>query len=321
MNFSEKLIALRKGRGWSQEDLAEQLDISRQSVSKWESSASLPDLDKIIHLSDIFGVTTDYLLRDEQLPESAPVIKDEQPALRRMDDDEVFTYLALVENEAPRFAFATMLCVLSPIPLIATSALSEMLPAVNVEPLMFITLAILLLMVAFAVRMFIAGGIKLSPYDYLEQEPLHISAAAKLETQARQAAQQEDFTSGVVRGVTLCIISAVPLLLVAGFGLSGSTVIFTVCLLLALVAIAVRIFVRVGLVRESYSKILQTGDYTTEAKKHAPIASIYWCGVTAVYLAVSFITVAWHRTWIIWPVAGVLFGCVAAAQQMFSKRR
>lgn len=176
-------------------------------------------------------------------------------------------------------------------------------------------------MVAFAVRMFIAGGIKLSPYDYLEQEPLHISAAAKLETQARQAAQQEDFTSGVVRGVTLCIISAVPLLLVAGFGLSGSTVIFTVCLLLALVAIAVRIFVRVGLVRESYSKILQTGDYTTEAKKHAPIASIYWCGVTAVYLAVSFITVAWHRTWIIWPVAGVLFGCVAAAQQMFSKRR
>ena len=56
---------LRKKNGWSQEDLAERLDISRQSVSKWESGASIPDLERIVNMSQLFGVTTDYLLKDE----------------------------------------------------------------------------------------------------------------------------------------------------------------------------------------------------------------------------------------------------------------
>ena len=63
MALADKIIDLRKKAGWSQEQLAEHLDISRQSVSKWESGASVPELDKIIKISDLFGVTTDYLDR------------------------------------------------------------------------------------------------------------------------------------------------------------------------------------------------------------------------------------------------------------------
>ena len=58
-------MQLRKKNGWSQEELAEQINVSRQSVSKWESGASIPDLNKILMLSQIFGVSTDYLLKDE----------------------------------------------------------------------------------------------------------------------------------------------------------------------------------------------------------------------------------------------------------------
>ena len=65
MNLAEKIIMLRKQKGWSQEGLAEQLDISRQSVSKWESGASIPELDKIVKMSSLFGVSTDYLLKEE----------------------------------------------------------------------------------------------------------------------------------------------------------------------------------------------------------------------------------------------------------------
>ena len=65
MILSEKIAMLRKRSGWSQEDLAERLDISRQSVSKWESGASIPDLERIVNMSQLFGVTTDYLLKDE----------------------------------------------------------------------------------------------------------------------------------------------------------------------------------------------------------------------------------------------------------------
>lgn len=69
MTLAEKLLNLRTDRGLSQGDLAEKLDVSRQSVSKWETGQSVPDLDKIIKLADLFGVTVDDLVREEGQPE------------------------------------------------------------------------------------------------------------------------------------------------------------------------------------------------------------------------------------------------------------
>lgn len=65
MKFEEKLMMLRKSRGMSQEDLAEKLQVSRQAVSRWESGATWPDVPNLIQLSALFGVTTDYLVREE----------------------------------------------------------------------------------------------------------------------------------------------------------------------------------------------------------------------------------------------------------------
>ena len=65
MIFAEKLILLRRKKGWSQEELAEKMDVTRQSVSKWESAQSMPDIEKLIRLSELFGVSTDYLLKEK----------------------------------------------------------------------------------------------------------------------------------------------------------------------------------------------------------------------------------------------------------------
>ena len=65
MIFADKLIQLRKKNGWSQEELANLMNVSRQSVSKWEGAQSIPDLDKMVKLSELFGVSTDFLLKDE----------------------------------------------------------------------------------------------------------------------------------------------------------------------------------------------------------------------------------------------------------------
>ena len=62
MIFADKVVQLRKKSGWSQEELAEKLNVTRQSVSKWEGAQSIPDLEKILQLAQIFGVSTDYLL-------------------------------------------------------------------------------------------------------------------------------------------------------------------------------------------------------------------------------------------------------------------
>ena len=73
MILAEKIAQLRKQKGWSQEELANRLQVSRQAVSKWEGGASIPDLDKILKLSALFEVTTDYLLKDTlEAPDAAP---------------------------------------------------------------------------------------------------------------------------------------------------------------------------------------------------------------------------------------------------------
>ena len=64
MTIGEKILNLRKARGWSQEELAERIGVTRQAVSRWESDSAKPDADKIITVCDLFGVSADYLLRD-----------------------------------------------------------------------------------------------------------------------------------------------------------------------------------------------------------------------------------------------------------------
>ena len=67
MDFAEKLLTLRKANNLTQEQLAEKLDVSRQSVSKWESGQATPELEKIVAMSAIFDVTTDYLLKSSEI--------------------------------------------------------------------------------------------------------------------------------------------------------------------------------------------------------------------------------------------------------------
>lgn len=67
MEFSEKLLTLRKAKNLTQEELAERLNVSRQSVSKWESGQAVPELDKIVAMSTVFDVTTDYLLKSSEI--------------------------------------------------------------------------------------------------------------------------------------------------------------------------------------------------------------------------------------------------------------
>ena len=82
MNVSEKIRTLRKSKGMSQEELAGQVNISRQAVSRWENGTALPDADNIVQLSKLFGVTTDYLLMDSyESDEDSPKIKENNKIL------------------------------------------------------------------------------------------------------------------------------------------------------------------------------------------------------------------------------------------------
>ena len=120
MILADKIIDLRKKNGWSQEELAEHLNVSRQSVSKWESGMSVPDLNKIIAMSELFGVSTDYLLKDElDAPTPSETTgKDAAAPVRTITAEEANEYLAAVEKHSKRITLGVALCILSPMLLI-----------------------------------------------------------------------------------------------------------------------------------------------------------------------------------------------------------
>ena len=93
MKLSEKILYLRKEKGWSQEHLASKLDVSRQAVYKWEAGLALPEIDKIKKLSDIFNITYDNLMNDEI---SLPLINKEASSKEQSNNDD-----AEIEITAP----------------------------------------------------------------------------------------------------------------------------------------------------------------------------------------------------------------------------
>ena len=97
MILADKITEERKRNGWSQEELAEKLGVSRQAVSKWESAASVPDLQRVIQLAELFGVSTDYLLKDEMEQAEITVYSntdaEEVTPLRRVSMEEANEFL------------------------------------------------------------------------------------------------------------------------------------------------------------------------------------------------------------------------------------
>lgn len=324
MILSEKLILLRKERELSQEQLAEQLSVSRQAVSKWESGASIPDLDKIIKMSQLFGVSVDYLVRDDavQTNETTPVENGSTNA-RVISMEEADRYMNTVQQLAPRIAAGVLLCITSPIIMILLAGMAEYnIIRISEDFAGGIGVAVLLAMVAIAVVLFITNGMTLSKYEFLEKESILTAYGVSSIVEKKKADYEHTHHTCIAVGVALCILGVIPMLIAAALA-NEFYAVCGVCVLLFLVSIGVFLIVQSSMIWGSYQKLLQEGDYTPEhklqEKKTAPIAAIYWSLITAAYLGVSFYFNNWDRSWIIWPVAGVLFAAIMGICHLVSK--
>ena len=321
MILAEKISEERKKNGWSQEELAEKLSVSRQSVSKWESGQSVPDLNRILEMARIFGVTTDYLLKDEiEEAENVDGFKSTESSkkLRKVTMEEADEFLRIKTKTSPIIAFGVSLCVASAAPLIALIGLSESRRIGITEDFASgIGVAILLVMVAVAVFLFILSGRESSKYEFLGKE--------EIETEYGVDGFSGKFTISVGIGVVLCILSCVPLMLCAGINAKDDIVVISVSILLLIVAVAVNLFVRVGIINSSFDVLLQEGDYTVKKKKEAPVVGavmlVYWLIFVAIYLGWSFPTGKWDISWVVWPIAGVLSPIVALITRMFVNKK
>lgn len=335
MILAEKVMALRKKNGWSQEELAEKLNISRQSVSKWESGGSIPDIDRIIAMSGLFGVSTDYLLKDDLEKELPSETEDayEGRKERAVSLEEANGFLSLVKKLAGRIAFGAGLCVVSPIPMIVMSGLAEYggdggvpgAAAMSEDMAGGLGMVILLVLVAIGVAILILSDMRTEKYQYLEKENLALQYGVEGIVRKRKEEFAGRYRFCIVAGVTLCIIGVVPLMVAAAFSAGDLVYIYCAGVLLFMVAVAVVLFVWSGSIQGSFDKLLQEGDYTVEEKalhkKTSFFPTVYWCLVTALFLGLGLYLDNWRYTGFIWPVAALLFVAIQYIVKEVAKSR
>ena len=318
MILADKIINLREKNGWSQEELAEKLGVTRQSISKYEGAQSIPDLDKILKLSEIFGVTTDYLIKDElEEEEYAPSQMQENESesdrsVHKVTMEMANEYLQIIDWTAGKTAFATMLCILSPIVLLMLGAMSEM-PDYHISEnaAAGIGICVLIVLIAIAVTIFILCGMKTKKYEFMEKEDIETAYGVSGMVKEKRDAYHSMYVTQLVIGIACCICSVIPLFGTLAVSESDFYMVSAVCMLLALVAIGTYFIVRSAAKMNAMNQLLEEEDYTRqkkhENKKMSGPVMVYWLIATAIYLAWSFTTNDWDRTWIIWPVVGVLF--------------
>ncbi len=328
MILADKIIELRKRNGWSQEDLAEKLDVSRQSISKWEGAQSVPDMNRIIALSQIFGVSTDVLLKDELdlgwTPETG-LPADELPA-RSVTMEEAVAFLDHKNMASGRVALGVLLCILSPVLLVVLAGAQEAgrISLTNNQAV-GLGLIALFVLIGTAVAIFVTTGIRGKRFEYMEEEQIDTVYGVSGMVKERRERYAPQNTKLLTVGIVLCVVAVIPIFIaLLFFDGEDFAMILAVGALLILIALGVMMIVRTSIIWGGFKALLEEDDYSrTEKaanKKIAPIASIYWLLVTAGFLAWSFITMRWDRTWIVWPIAGVAFGIVAGVARMMRSK-
>lgn len=325
MNFADKLSYLRKKFGWSQEELADKMEVSRQSVSKWESGQSIPEIEKLIRLSDIFEVSLDYLLKDGPEGDGSGDAFEENVNQRVVTMNEARKFLEVKEQTSKNVALGVFLSIVSPVVLFILLALHE-LGRYEISENLTIAIGVvaIIVVVAVAVVIFIMTRQKTSEFDYLDNEIFRAEYGVAEMIRQKKEERKPNHTRAIVIGTVLCILASTPLIVGALLDSENDARLLMILpISLVMVAIGVFIMVKDGVIWSSYEKISQEGDYSREEKEKqigtSSMSTAYWAIVVAIFLGYSFITNNWQYSWIILVVSGVLYPGVIALFTMLAK--
>ena len=270
---------------------------------------------KIVLMSEIFGVSTDYLLRDDieiaDNSETAPVDRGLEETVRSVSMEEASSFLEHNERAASQISTRVMMCILSPVLLIVISGLAEAgFIGVGTAAAEAGGTAALIIIVAIAVGLFIRERMRGKPYEFLDKTAIDTENGVSGMAKDRRDGYAEKHSRLLIIGIMMCIIGAVPMLIIEMTRYSNNTdllPIVGVAAMLIIVATGVKLIVQTCIRLGGYDRLLEEGDYTRLNKKAGKYDGIYWAIAVAVYLGWSFVTMRWDFTWIVWPVAGVLF--------------
>jgi transcriptional regulator with XRE-family HTH domain len=314
MKLADKIIKLRKQFGWSQEELAEKLNVSRQSISKWEGALSIPDLTRIIKMGEIFGVSTDYLLKDE-IEEIGFTSDDPNEKMTLITLGEANDYVKNAYEKSKAVVRALFFCFTSVFPLFILMALQEGAVLEISDSLVFgIGLSAIFILSSIGLAKLIQLNHKYKINDVVENMFFDLEYGADSVIKEKLEAYGNTYSRNTSFSIILMMLSALPLVLAGIFNASTMVLLFMLILLILLVYLSLYILIPASSVNESYRKLLHEGQYAydkiEENKRITRFSAFYWPMVVAIYLGWSLWTMAWGITWIVWPIAGLLFAAL-----------
>ena len=178
-------------------------------------------------------------------------------------------------------------------------------------------------MVSGAVAIFIISSAKLKRFEYLQSSDFELEYGLSGIIREKQAAFEITYVRNTAIGVVLCILCAMPLIVAGIFEASNMTLSFFVALLLTIVSAGVYLLITAGTIKGSYDQLLREGEFEPKEQEHAKrvskFAGVYWPIIVAVYLGWSFYTSNWGFTWVVWPIAALIFAGVSSVLHGFKR--
>lgn len=295
MNLGENLQNIRKRRNLSQEELADKLNVSRQSVSKWESGSSYPEIEKIITICEIFQCSMDELIKGEI---TIPVIEGKQE------------YDRFTAKFSKGIAFGVFLILFG-----VTLMLLIMSCAPNRESLeryVIIGAIALLLFVVVAVPIFIILGIRM---DEIQKKYKDLS---NFYSDAEKEAYNHQFSIVIATTVSVILIGVIVLLSLYGFQICNNESLFPVAIFMIFITVSVPFIVNAGIQKSKYEMTLYREYHKVEENDEiiGKISAVIMISATILYFILGFVFDLWKLNWLVFPVGGMLCGIVSV---IFSK--
>ena len=215
------------------------------------------------------------------------------------------TFIEYRNAKSNRLGIGVMLCILSPVPLmlLAEAGISVRLGLLS-----------LFVMIAIAVVLFVLDGLADSSFMDYVTNALDTEYDVSGLVRERRENYRRTHSGLLAGGIALCVTAVIPRILFAA----------PLAVVLILVGVGVLCIVKTGIIWGSYGILLEEGDFSRDAKTEAHrnrfISSLYLTAATVIYLLWSFVTFQWNMTWIIWPIAGVAYGLLAAILRIVHKR-
>ncbi len=254
MILADKIMCLRKQKGWSQEELANKMSVSRQSVSKWESESTIPEMDKIVLLSNIFNVSTDYLLKEDMKEDCSNIVEvvvpEKEPVI--LSNQDVYMYIKESSKLSKYIATGVSLCILGATILIFSSVM-YLNPIFNNTPIkrdeaILLGLVAMIILVARSVFIFLKGFVSKTIIKYgVRDYKTYLTDSDKRLVEEEKVNYKKTHKRGIEFGVALLITGLIPILAGGMLNASETNIILLTTLFLVITNFAIHIIIRVAM--------------------------------------------------------------------------